>query len=517
MCSDISNSGDSNQVRDGLSTTTPDANNVGAKNNAGTYLQGLHEPIDNYLSCQTRDRNLGLWTADREQLGQLNRNNKRSARFTRQNNNGNKHGFECPEERDYYPYWHPSPWRDVAVLLDPEEMHRCAWYRANSQNNVLKNYCWDPKEKEYVAANNEAECLSSGDYYWKASPPHKLAQDLVCRENTPGPQNHLGNAIGGQTANFNWTIPPQVDLGCSTLDTCACVLRIRYNMSSMVEWDFDYTKNNGASPVTQDPRVDVSGKELQLAIDTTQMGRTFQDRSHTFRVVARDILSGTGRIWNINVRGKRGNIVQTYPAVEYDFVPNSLAISVGDKVHWQWKGCDTNPNGNAGEGANGSDRTNVVQIGKMDSNFPIWTGDHNKAFGVPHLFWNDIEKNQMAGLNQYAVRASTREGCSPIVNNANQQDPDNCQKLNAAPDYFDGGVKSHFAGEYRYMSTRNNNFSNRGQKAALFVYNNLGALGIVAVVLASAMFIFVTIPVAILVGVARFAPHSTLANLFRKV
>lgn len=102
------------------------------------------------------------------------------------------------------------------------------------------------------------------------------------------------------------------------------------------------------SPVTQNPYINIgstNNKPLRLAINTAQFGRTFQDRSHIIRLLPRSLIthedSQTCDIYNLNVRGKRGNIVQVYPSVEYDFFPNRLTIRDDDCLHIQWTGMVT--------------------------------------------------------------------------------------------------------------------------------------------------------------------------------
>ena len=94
------NNANEGPVRDGAHGNTPNPN-------APDSDTGLHEPASFYNACANRERNKGLYTADQ------NLNSNRATR-TRQNPNGARSGLECAEERDYYPYWAPTPWKVCA-------------------------------------------------------------------------------------------------------------------------------------------------------------------------------------------------------------------------------------------------------------------------------------------------------------------------------------------------------------------------------------------------------------------
>jgi hypothetical protein len=225
-----------------------------------------------------------------------------------------------------------------------------------------------------------------------------VIDDLDCLDgkNAGSRENQLGNAINtanptgaiphNQNANrYIWTVPDHVNNNC--------VIRLRYNISTSdyPDWANDGTplttsssnanlKNNKyvgpdgkdtTSPIMQDPYVGIGDDPqktfLSLAVNTNQYGRTFQDRSYVFAIKSRpDGIAADAKIYNVNVRGKRGNIVQTYPAVEYDFVPNDLCTEVGDYVHFQWTGSDYNPQRNPNDAEGGGDSDDQKQARRAD-------------------------------------------------------------------------------------------------------------------------------------------------------
>jgi len=287
----------------------------------------------------------------------------------------------------------------------------------------------------------------------------------------------------------------------NTFDTnyIKCILRIRYNLTTddYDPWNTSASSNQNAgqgiqSPVTQNPTVDVGTQDLQglaLAINTNQFGRTFQDRSHVFYIKQRPAgISASTNIYNLNVRGKRGNIVQTYPAVEYDFVPMLLNVDLsdGDLIHMQWCGSNTHNNGDpagdgqagdAGEGTEGTDRSNWVQAGDSDTNYPLpldkYSAESFLLNGNSNCFdfnYNNLDTKfavTTPGLNCALTLATS--GQFLYSGEANSQDFD--PLLDNAPAALIGGiiVQPLTTNSYNYINTRNNNFSNRAQKGAITV------------------------------------------------
>uniref|UniRef100_F6TGA3 Self-marker protein n=1 Tax=Ciona intestinalis TaxID=7719 RepID=F6TGA3_CIOIN len=465
MCGDL--------VRDGTVTSTIPTNPTMCKNldcnNDKTY--GMHEDFYSYINCRSRERNRGLFNADRN----LRTN---QATRTRQNQNGNRRGYECPEERDYYPYWHPMPWKDIAVLTN--DVSRCPMYKTESQN-VKDRYACDR------STSNSDECeafkytVGNTQYNgtWKRYPSHGIAAP-VCHMNQWSRDNHLGNTVGGQTFNFNWTIPNDVNE--------RCVLRMRYNISTG-DYDRDNTtslhnnrrRRDGPGPdvwsrqglpnLWNNPTVDIFGLDklkLRLALATQQYGRTFQDRSHTFAIRPRPPGVPEGAtIDNVNVRGKRGNIVQVYPGVEYDFVPNTVQLTSGGYAHIQWTGSDSNPNNNDGQGRQGTDRSNMVMI-KAPVSVYMFINCHNNANILYDQIKSTLKETRLQSPQFFCLRHDvTIVGgrICPFLIPTDKQFGGDMDELNEAGTYFDLGLrKITSTGIYSYMCTRNNNFSNRSQK-----------------------------------------------------
>jgi len=106
-------------------------------------------------------------------------------------------------------------------------------------------------------------------------------------------------------------------------------------------------------------------------------------------------------------------------------------------------------------------------------------------------------------------------------NNNNQgtinTDVQNCMKLNAADRYFNGGlIKMNKTGEFYYMSSRNNNFSNRTQKALLIVNPLVPAWGVALIVIGSVGVVGAGAAAGSVFYAKKF-PHSKIAEFVSKV
>jgi len=535
-------------LRDGTVTTTIPTDPRQCKGwNCDTDTKfGRHESLKSYMDCAYRERNKGLFNANQALQGN-------GAIYTRQNPNGNRHGYECTEERDYYPYWAPSQWADVAILTNNPQ--RCQDYVAQSANTVGRCYCVPPAgwTENMISQNAEGfipitkqkcQLITYKDPtdgitragQWNCTQPNGWPAP-ACREPQWTRDNHLGNVEGGYPQQFNWTIPNAM-IGNN------CVVRMRYNISSSdlgnvtaanstdtANWanatsvqasnylngSLNFAAGNtntqpckanvwskygltytdvmdSFNPNTQnnptnsreyvwknDPNVDIFGSLLptlaqpgntrlktQIAINTNQFGRTFEDRSHRVSVKDPSGMPWAGQtVHNLNVNGKRGNIVQVFPSTEYDFMPRRLIAAPNTWVHFQWTGSNTNPNNNAGQGLQGTDRSNAVILGgnyynkigytpstgTVGNSFRSYPGKVNGGF----LGMSTFMQKKLAVLTTGGTGVGQYSG----------QD----SQFDDAGTYYDLTPQQITVqnGVFNYMCTRNHDFTNRDQKGVIVV------------------------------------------------
>jgi hypothetical protein len=181
-------------------------------------------------------------------------------------------------------------------------------YRIPNTQDECERWTWiDP------TTQNETHAV------WQEFPPDSRLSAPECVESLWSRDNHLGNGMGGYANLYNWTIPD--------LPHEHCVFRARYNISTAEYdgWDssinssilrrshmvfneatnqvndretiseldvysqfgFNFTTakargyvfhQNPIVKIFDDPSETSSNFGLQLAINTNQFGRTFQDR-----------------------------------------------------------------------------------------------------------------------------------------------------------------------------------------------------------------------------------------------
>jgi len=621
-------------ARDGTTTQRIPENPANCRNfNCDTDVKfGRHESYDYYQTCKQTQRNKGLFQASQNP-------NRDDATRTRQNPGGTRRGYECPEERDYYPYWNPSPWIDLAIWT--KDTQKCAALQAESQNVKSKWFCDVPSE--VADANNfgngigktpitEEDCnglntattqvggnTTTLTATWTEVQPNGFPAP-ECLESRPTRPNHLG-LVGGQTQwTYEWTVPEAFLADGETEK--ACTFRVRYNISEdydasakasdikddgtvaiealttggfqtegaanpenkvydnlanvvdsrhnrkeggggnannrpstlqlwkkygMTDAEVGYdaaeneidnhndgTNGNGLGAkrdytLRNNPKPDILGQtfgnddyrlRLQLAVNTAQYGRTFQDRTHMTYVMQRPKDAGNAEIKLITVAGKRGNIVQTFPGTEYFFVPEVAHVRQFDYVHFMWSGSNTNPNNNDGQGKQGTDRSNVCpmngaiydpdtensraggeglntgknMIGSIGTSYPAYVKEP-VGYARANVYENQVRTTTAEdGTTIEKPKCGKQEQVQPPIAGftldaaealcTGRRDPGAVNDFGNMEELDDAGASFSLApqqateiGCWNYVSTRNNNFSNRSQKGTLCVDEGAYASG----------------------------------------
>jgi hypothetical protein len=158
-----------------------------------------------------------------------------------------------------------------------------------------------------------------------------------------------------------------------------------------------------------------------------------------------------------------------------------MKVKQGDYVHFQWCGSDYNDPNNDGNGLDGTDRSNVVPVNWADANLATQMGLTDSTTGqlINTYIFSQQDLYKLAWIDQ--------KNCFDVLNMTtnqknNQDDVKSCHFLNGAlSPYYNQLAQVTSTGTMYYVSSRNNNFSNRSQKGVIIsepVVSPVAAAGI---------------------------------------
>jgi hypothetical protein len=111
--------------------------------------------------------------------------------------------------QDYYPYFHPAPWKDIAIITTSPS--KCERAQRASQNVASTWEClFGNSSSNQGNANTESLCVAQGGIWTERKPLGGGAPACV---------------ISNNQSFFDWSVPV---LG---VDVDSCVLRIRWNVT----------------------------------------------------------------------------------------------------------------------------------------------------------------------------------------------------------------------------------------------------------------------------------------------
>lgn len=230
-------------------------------------------------------------------------------------------------EREYWPYWNPTQWKDIALITD--DLSRCSL--VNQSQNIQDKFSCVPGPNYNSSACpfypiNATECSLCGGAWktfnsWSIAAPKCISFNSLTYDVEDGRMGYL------------WSVPTS-EVGKK------CIIRVRLNQTFGERTpELNASNNPACQPNCYDTLFKPDGLPTLDMVVRPSYNAIFQDRSYVFLIKAPPAGSSTcSTIWNLSTVGRRGNYASIFPSLLYSFTPSNLVVKQGECIHIHWIG-----------------------------------------------------------------------------------------------------------------------------------------------------------------------------------